>query len=203
MRVWRFYLITNKNEKRKDLSANTMREKYPLYAITEYKDRAMDFIESRDMNQFIMKTSKGVDPDEWTKFKNKHRGSVLEYHKLKTRGKRDKETGKATIKKVEVLMTYAEYTNSTEVATDDGVSMALNEFFMTSRLVNPFCFQKKYHEILEKLMYNKMYYVYVDDPFTIVKSLDEDYTISFHGNFIYDELAIFIKEHGDTFKRFD
>ena len=116
MRVWRFYLITNKNEKRKDLSANTMREKYPLYAITEYKDRAMDFIESRDMNQFIMKTSKGVDPEEWTKFKNKHRGSVLEYHKLKTRGKRDKETGKATIKKVEVLMTYAEYTNSTEVA---------------------------------------------------------------------------------------
>lgn len=200
MRVWRFYLITDKNSRRKDLVANTLREKYPLYAITSDKDRAMDFMKSRDMDQFIVKTTKGVDRNDWVKYSNRNRSEVLEYHTLNTRGKLDKETGKTKIKKVKVLMTYGEYCNSTDVASDDGVAISLNSFFMSVRLINPFCFREKYQKILDRLMYSKMYYVYADDPFVFVKSQDEDYTISFNGKFIYDELRIFIKEHGDTFK---
>ena len=211
MRVWRFYLITEKNKLRKNMVKETIRDKYPLYAITNNKKKANEFMQTRDMNQFIMQSSKGISNDEWITFANRNRASVLEYHDLLTR-KMDwtPECGITMVgltETVNVLMTYAEYTSTGECSGEEGSIMSMSMLWEGGgdSFPDPSFFNEKIVDLLRDIGYPSQYKMFrgCNDPYYVPLTKDDDYSFGAFGpnkNYAYDELYIFIKEYGDMYK---
>lgn len=98
MKIWRFYKKPKKDSSRRD---------YELYAITNKKKFAKEFMSTRNMDLFIMKKSE-EEKDDWISFANDNLGAVLDYHDLQTCGDNDDDI---ETKKIKILMTYFEWQN--------------------------------------------------------------------------------------------
>ena len=69
MKIWRFYkLPEDKNAK----------QSYDLYAITNRKEFAKAFMETRDMNKFYMRCTK-EDRETYTEYANKNLDNIKVY----------------------------------------------------------------------------------------------------------------------------
>lgn len=100
MKIWRFYKKPKKDSTKRD---------YELYAITNNKKMAEEFIATRNMDLFLMKKSK-EDKEDWIDFANENRGAVLDYYKLLTSSE-DTDEDVITTRQVKTLLTYFEWQN--------------------------------------------------------------------------------------------
>lgn len=76
MKVWRFY--------KKPESKDTANQSYDLYALTNNKEYAKYFLNTRDMNKFFVRCTK-EDRETYVKIANDNRDCVLDEFELVTR----------------------------------------------------------------------------------------------------------------------
>lgn len=100
MTFWRFYLVPEEDDYDKE---------YKVYALTNHKKLAKEFMKTRNMKKFIIKKSE-CTKDEYADAANEYRGAVLEYHKLVTESIDPEDVHKRiSHREVEILMTMYEY----------------------------------------------------------------------------------------------
>ena len=100
LRVWRFYLKPKSSSSSYD---------YRLYAITNNKKFAREFMNSRKMDRFIVKQTDELK-DDYADAANENLGAVLNYYNLTTFYINPEDKNQTTGKKeVSVLMTLYEY----------------------------------------------------------------------------------------------
>ena len=114
MKVWRFYDKANKSH-----------SDYVLYAITNNKKIAKEFIATRNMDRYIMRKS-DIDKEDWINFADDNRGCVIEIHELDTRVKGKSEN--MTVK-IKVPMTYYEYQT---IDLEDGETFLTSEMWLNA-----------------------------------------------------------------------
>lgn len=164
MRIWRFYLISDKTSeyesrrgrigRHENLTDKEIRELYPLYAITNNKKKAQEFAQQRNKDLFVMQSSKGFEQEEWTTYANKHRGAVLEYHKLLT----DKGD------EISVVMPYNEWVYVDGVVDDGNFLSILYPHFQFNQLPPPIIFKEKYQKLLYETGYIDLFKGLVGEP---------------------------------------
>ena len=104
MKVWRFYKKPTKvNEIPETISEE---EKFPLYAITNDKKLAKEFMKTRDMSIFTVKKDTEVGKSEYAEIVSKNRSALLVVNNLIT--SKDKYTNKQEVYEVPVVMTTFE-----------------------------------------------------------------------------------------------
>lgn len=210
MRIWKFYLNTDK-VRLSSSSGKTVKERYPLYAITNKKSIAKEFMSTRDMNVFIKSVTKDVEKDEWVRYANRNRLSVLEHHDLLTRvvdtkDMVDEPSIRDLTMTVNVLVTYGEYTEMSEIIETECTYSAMTGNVMEDAPLfpDPMLFNDDVLEILRRFGYPSQYklYIGVNLPYYEPTAEDDDYSFSAFGSgrqFAYDELSVFLKTYGDTF----
>ena len=182
MRIWRFYLKPEKNSERK---------KYELYAITNNKVYAKKFMEERDMNKFIHKTSK--EPKEaYIEFANNNLSLVLGMHKYATKTINEKKEFNTTI--IEVLSTEYEH----QCCDSDTVMIDILDQGEWNYAPPYNIYKKKILKALYKLEYVSSYKVYrLDFDNSFIDPKDDDYSAP---NIWIDEFGLFVRTFGGTFK---
>lgn len=174
MKIWRFFKTSDNVEMIKDI-----KDKYPLYAITNKKKLAKTFQTSRSKEEFKMIVD-DIDKDEIIDYMNSNRGQVLAYQPMIT--KSDK-FGKS--KKIEVLMTDFEYNVLNEIMESHGLFTDVN-------YVYPDIFKKKYVKILRDIGLVDVYCLLNNRK---VKSIDCDFP---QFDPVYDQLGLFIDVYMST-----
>ncbi len=167
-----------------------------LYAITNKKKYAKQFMEERNMKKFIL-IKKDIDKETYTELGNKRRGKILSeysyiyYPRIKENINEEKTT--------KILSTYMER-SIVESQTDE----SLLAFSETIDFPNPYKLKDKYLNELRLLEYDSFYKLYISNSLTseygISKAVpvDEDYPS--YLNIILDELEVFIYNFGKYFK---
>lgn len=190
--VYRFYqkysdVILDAND---DLD---IRDKYPLYALTNDKKLAKEFIRERDMDKFILRKSK-MDNDEYVSFANQNSSSVLSSYDYVSYDKDDsfKE------RDIRIVSTWNEKEIVMGVIEESVASMESVKYISF-----PFMFSEKYYKALDDLCYvsfwklngnvsNYMEYMTEEE----IESTD-DYSFP---ELRFDEVSVFIYIHGYTMK---
>lgn len=211
MRIWKFYLNTEKAAKALTKS-KTIKEKYPLYAITNKKSIAKEFMDTRDMSLFVSSVTKDVDEEGWTRFANQNRLSLLEYRDLLTRNLDiDENIKDLSIREltttIKLLVTYGEYSEMEEIMDTGGsyLPMTGDVTIDEPRFPDPIVFSKDILEILRQFGYPSQYklFIGVNLPYYRPLGEDDDYSMGAFGGdrqYAYDELSIFLKTYGSTFR---
>lgn len=177
MRVWRFYL-KNKEEKG-----------YELYALTNKKDMAKEFMSIRDMDIFVVVKTK-MDESEWLEVSTENRLAILRRTDLVTRVVND--NGLIGTEKVDVILT--EY----EIQACDGdynISVLLDEEYWYNEAPPYTIFQEEYQNALREIGYNADYNFHKSMHDEVV----EPEVMDFPNTWI-DELSLFLKTFSYTLK---
>ena len=180
MRVWRFYFKQERADNK---------NKYDLYAVTNNKKYAKKFMSERNMNLFIVKSSK-VTKEEFLKFANDNRGALLDYYELVT--KSIDNNHKYTHTKVKVLATEYEW----QSCDSDTV---LNDILIDndwSGAISYKVYKDKIIKSLRVLEYVSSYKLY-NYTSTLIDPVDDDYSAP---DMWVDELGTFLRIFGSTFK---
>lgn len=187
MKIYQYFI----NDKTLQSSKTSLKEKYPLYAITTKKIYSEIFEISRDMSKFIKKVYKGNGDDSSViDYLNNHRGEVLDYYELDTRGSND------SVEKIQVLMTDMEYANVDHI-TQNGLIIE------DMKWISPAIFSPKMQISLTKCMYTILYIVadaglrddfidYLADRFNIDGILPYKSKNQF-SDIYFDQLKIFVE----------
>jgi hypothetical protein len=193
MKLFKFYKIPSE-----DVDTNGMHitDKYPLYAFTNDKNLAKKFEKERRKDLFIKIVDKGLSREEYAQFAINNRGSDLKIQKLVTSS--NKNTNKQVIKKIPILLTQNEYVSCNEpmlLIMDESWWIDVTECV----LANPYVFNNEIREALRILQYNVSFKVNNQDIrlMDIIDEEDDDYSAP---EIEIDEVEIFIKLYGDTFK---
>ena len=180
MKIWRFYkLPEDKNAK----------QSYDLYAITNRKEFAKAFMETRDMNKFYLRCTK-EDRETYTEYANKNLDHILDYRALVTKDKL--KNGFYGKKSITVLCTNFEY----QIATnEDSVpGCFLDEMYWTYEAPKPTIFNEKIIEALNTLEYNRTFKIYNSVK---LSPEEDDYSAP---DYWIDEFMVFITTFKDIFK---
>ena len=98
MKVWRFY--------KKPESKDNVKQSYDLYALTNNKEYAEYFLNTRDINKFFVRCTK-EDRETYVKMANDNRDCVLDEFELITRNVN--ANGIIIHTKLRMSMTFYEY----------------------------------------------------------------------------------------------
>ena len=179
MKVYRFY---------KRPEYDSLYHEYRLYALTNKKEYAKMFRETRNMNIFVEKSSK-VSKDEWKSIIDDSRGAILTTKSLITKNIEDGIIG---TKHVEITLTDYEY----ECCNDEEFSMTafLNDHYWANSFGYKM-FKSEIVEALRVLEYVRMYKIYNNDP-----SMDDEDDYYDAPDISIDEFSAFILMHSETFK---
>ena len=146
MKVYKFFQKPTKNDLQSVFGRElTVKEKYPLYAITTSKKDAAEFMETRDMKNFLAKTDK-MDTDEFQEYARAYRSRLLDHHVLKAY--RNKNTDNQTVVYGKLLCTENEFDCTTEFTDTGSILQSQMEYW-----INPDIFKKEYSEAFEILKY--------------------------------------------------
>lgn len=180
MKVWRFYYI----KKREDTEEND----YQLYAITNKKEYAKEFMKTRNMKKFIYNSS-NLEMDEWRDFANDNRGAVLDIYTYEAR--RELPNGFYGTKPVNVLSTFTEYQNCSEEESYD-LGIFEEEFFY--QIPHYKIFKKHVINTLELLQYTAVYDLFagIGNPREINP---DDLSVP---DFKIDEFNLFVRLYKET-----
>lgn len=178
MKVWRFYYA----QKREDND----RMDYQLYAVTNKKEYAKEFKQTRNMDKFVINESK-LDFDEWKEFANDNRGSVLDIMTFMTR--RELPNGFYGTKPISVLCTLDEYQNCSE--EDVQIEIYQEEFFRD--IPHYSIFKKKTIEALKTLQYTYTYDLFKQSG----HPLDDGEELT-APELKIDEFSVFVNTYRDT-----
>lgn len=209
MRMWRFYLDRRKQKhmKNMDLEGKDKHDRFPLYAITNNKKYAEEFMRMRNMDLFRVMKSK-VTKEEWESYIKEYRLARLQPISLVTRSleeEYDERYPRTVFKNVKIIGTFEEET-TIESQIDDGYIESIFENVMMSfTMPNPYIFTEECLNTLRNVGYVSMYKIFVGrgDPTFHIREVDDDYSCSLVGNdqdFAIDEVSLFIYNFGYTFK---
>ena len=183
IKVWKFYLKPN------DELAH---QKIYLYALTNKKELAKQFMKERNMDRFIIKTDKG-DKEDVLKFMrdNNNRGAILDIKEIYTKSTNGMSLIIST--EVPVLLTQNEY----EVIKDTDIDYQMNWVCMPNYKM----FNKKIRDALRYLEYNNLYDFnkYVSCEYTPYNPSAPDMPEYASPDLSIDELGIFLRTYRDTF----
>ena len=204
MKIWRFYKKPKKHSDKRD---------YNLYAITNNKKLAEDFINTRNMKVFICKKSE-EDKEDWLEYANENRGQVLDYYKLNTFTV--DEDNQCTTKKVKIPITFFEYQNCD---SDQCENVILDSSFWSEMPPYPI-FNSKVIDALRNLEFistQRFVHGYMgmeeSDLEPLLRYIDDNsdsYSLKEDDNMVYDdgdfaspevevdEVSLFIKIFKDT-----
>ena len=205
LRVWRFYLKPKSSSSSYD---------YRLYAITNNKKFAREFMNSRKMDRFIVKQTDELK-DDYADAANENLGAVLNYYNLTTFYINPEDKNQTTGKKeVSVLMTLYEYQS---VNADETVYEVLTLEWWINMPEYPL-FNDRICDALRILEYvsAQRFFLQDDDDFYFLlmylsknQVIDMDYEQQFatydDGDYAVpdlsiDELGVFIKTYADILK---
>ena len=168
--------------------ALTVKEKYPLYAITTSKKDAAEFMETRDMKCFLAKTDK-MDSEEYNEYMKVYRSKMLDHHVLKSY--RNKNTDSQSVVYGKLLCTENEYDCTTEF-TETGIILQQMEYW-----INPDIFKKDYKEAFEILKYKDAALFsngsFVGDPMGYIRPEVDIYDLEMG----FDQVSAFIIMYQD------
>ena len=182
MKVWKFYLIPEKDNQNK---------RYDLYAITNNKKYAKRFKEERNMDMFIERCT-DEDKSDYIKFINDNRHCALIIKELMTRDVY--KNGYIGTKKVEVLLTIYEHEN----CDTENIVIDTMEDGMWNSAIPYRVYKKKLLNSLRLLDYVSNYKLYsLDFNNMVIDPEDDDYSAP---DIYIDELGLFIRYFGRTFK---
>lgn len=182
MKIWRFYLKPDKDNKNKH---------YDLYAITNKKEYAKHFMKTRDMKRFIVKCSKD-DKETYRDFANENRAQVLDEHELVT--KTVNKNGLYGSTKVDFIMTEAEYQTCNGDEFMD-VNIDTESFWEERECLPPKVFKDKIKDALIYLEYGSHYSIFNANKLDDI-DMDEIYA----PDRWVDEVGAFINSYFYTFK---
>ena len=203
MKVWKFYKITDANDvpEYANLSEDdVITYKYPLYAITNSKKLAKEFMKDRDMKKFIKVVSKDFDKEEYAEFANSNLNSVLIDYKIITKAHVNGKESHCQYVKTNIVITTWERL----FIEDQNVPEFDDESWWTFIAPSPYIFKDPYIDALRKTQYLKMHNLYnILDTSTeniYSKWADEECDDYYCGpSFTMDELAFFVRNFSDTF----
>lgn len=170
-----------------------------LYAYTNDKNLAEEFIDDRNMNRFIYKKS-WIDKEEFRKFDSMHsrlhlsRGSFSTVSEINGRSMN-----------VSFVCTWGE--EESILKNSDKLWSEYSNILFDTRV-----FEDKYLIALEKLLFMKFYGFYgslrfndgidyfYEPYYTSYGPIKSFISEEFHYNVKYDELALFLRFHKDLFK---
>lgn len=178
MKVWRFYIKPKKD---------SVDKAYTLYALTNNKEKAKIFMETRNMDRFYTRCTK-EDKDVYTVLANENRDCVLDFHSFTTKTKM--KNGFYGKENVSILSTEYEHISSTD---EYNTGCSFNNEYFWNTAPNPKIFSKQIKNALSKLQYNQSFYIFNNDP--IIDA--PDYASP---DFWIDEYGVFIQTFKDTFK---
>lgn len=180
MKVWRFYYI----KKREDNGQND----YQLYAITNKKEYAKEFMKTRNMKKFIHNCSH-LEKEEWSEFANDNRGAVLDIYSYET--KRELPNGFYGTEPVSVLSTFTECQNCSEEESYD-LGIFDEEFFY--QIPHYRIFKKSVRDTLKLLQYTAVFDLFagIENP----KEINPDNLPV--PDFKIDEFNLFVKMYKET-----
>lgn len=177
MKIWRFYTKPG----------SFFGDKYELYAITNKKKIAKQFMEERDMDCFIMKSSK-ESPSLWAELANDHQDQIIKAHPLCTSYITDE--GVIRMIDVPIVCTMYEY----QTADSDFADIYITTSYFWDRALPPQLFNRKVLDALSVLQYDKMYKVMSS------KAQTSDYDDYDGPNTNIDEVGLLISTFKYTFK---
>lgn len=178
MRVWKFFKKPKEGEEIPD--SVKLEDKYPLYAMTNDEQLAEDFKRIHNMHRFVVRVMKGVSREEYKRYGNTFRSTILKYAKLMTQ-----DEGRRTY--IEVPMTEMEDTNIQEPY----IESFNDENFWDLIPINPGLFGKKYIQALKTIQFLKMYSVTQGIP---LDDDEDDYSVP---EIIVDELHLYFDIYAD------
>ena len=187
MKVWRFYKKPTKvNEIPETISEE---EKFPLYAITNDKKLAKEFMKTRDMSIFTVKKDTEVDKSEYAEIVSKNRSALLVVNNLIT--SKDKYTNNQEVYEVPVVMTTFEKITINEpvLAIDDEQS------WMSPTTPSPYILNNKILKALKLLDYEQKFRIFNLDYSNV--STDEVYDTP---SYYVDTVEFFVDTFGETLK---
>ena len=187
MKVWRFYKKPTKvNEIPETISEE---EKFPLYAITNDKKLAKEFMKTRDMSIFTVKKDTEVGKSEYAEIVSKNRSALLVVNNLIT--SKDKYTNKQVVYEVPVVMTtFEKITVNEPVLTIDD-----EQSWMSPTTPSPYIFNNKILKALKLLDYEQKFRIFNLDYSNI--SADEVYDTP---SYYVDTVEFFVDTFGETLK---
>lgn len=210
MQIWRFYLDRRKIKfnKRLDLDDKDMKEKYVLYAITNNKKYAKEFMRLRNMKIFRMITS-DVTKEEWASYANAYTDKkITEFHLL-TRGDSEDyimNDGESAHRNLTIIGPVHEDILMESYIEDGEYIEQLFEGILkgNAKAMNPYLFTEEYIKILRDIGYVSMYKIMIgiDDPAFHIREEDDDYSCSLIGDnrsYAVDELSVYIDMFGHTY----
>lgn len=137
MKIWRFYTV---DSEMRNLNGLTIKDKYPLYAITNKKKYAKAFKKGRNMNRYICKCT-NTTKEEGMEFLNKYRGCVLDYYHIVTKGE-----SIYTPKEISILLSENEDNILNEIVTEASYLEEIS-------FINPDIFSKSTMKLLYDIEY--------------------------------------------------
>lgn len=149
MKIWRFYIKPEEN---------TNKKSYDLYALTNNKEIAKIFMETRNMKRFLVKCTK-EESDVYAVLANDSQDNILGFHDLVT--------------KEELKNGFYRRTNITVVCTEYEYLTATNEYQVDATFSNegywidspsPKLFNEKIQEALTNILYTDIRKIYTNDP---------------------------------------
>lgn len=199
MRCYRFYRIPTEEERdyiEKHNDKVHVEDKYVLYAITNDKNIAKEFRNTRNMKRLYECSSK-VSKEEYRIFANRNRSTVLDYYELITVvNKYDK---KQKTVKVNILMTMAEYQFVMDAVEDTDIIFGEADFCAPyMRVANPAFFNRKILRMMDYLAYKQLYYMYrsgtYNDEIDYDGGDDPDYDLPI---MTIDEVEVFLTQFSE------
>ena len=202
MRCYRFYRIPTEEERdyiEKHNDKVHVEDKYVLYAITNDKNIAKEFRNTRNMKRLYECSSK-VSKEEYRIFANRNRSTVLDYYELITVVNKYEKKQKTV--KVNVLMTMSEYQFVIDSVEDTGIIFGEADFCAPyMRVANPAFFNTKILRMMDYLAYKQLYYMYRSgqyiDEIDYDGGDDPDYDLPI---MTIDEVEVFITQFSDLLK---
>lgn len=220
MHVWRFYLDRSKVKESRNYAFEKLSEKYPLYAVTNDRKKAKEFMKDRNMKLFLIKDS-DVEKEEWMEYCGRHRGCVLQYSTFTTK---NPNPGKGAVdleafcKEVTILVTFNEKNDTEDYINGEFGGILSPPSFTTypiSSWLPPAAYTSVFRFVLTILQYNISFkFGIVGDGGYDVGDVnrrpllfEEDDYSAFSGKycgtreFVFDELTVFIWYFGYLFKK--
>lgn len=155
-----------------------------IYAYTNKKKYAKEFINSRISSNFRMKIVK-LDRDEMNTLYNEHMLKILEPVDMLTR-----YSDSVDRKTVRIIVTRQEH-----MTCDNQASLYLHEYLYRDVFTSPIIFKKKYIKALTKILYSGLHYFVhgIDDIYMKTAERVSPNIV----NILLDNFGELFKEEGD------
>ena len=201
MKLYRFYKVPTKEALENSADLRT-EDKYPLYAFTVDKDLYKIFKSTRNLKEKFIEMKSKVTKEEYVNFANKNSNCQLGTFSFSHCTKGYPVNGRhVKMEDIGIVCTWEER-EWISSACSEGVCEISNAVMFDCF---PFMLKDKYINALKTLEYLNLWKLYGEPEkysgFYTEKENEDYMGYGIEDNIIFDELNLFIKLFGDTFRK--